>query len=94
MNKKPEVYPLPIMDDISLYFMLIAFAMFLAAIILKNRIVWFFVMIISVIDVCFILQDSTVPADNLLLYLIPLVFTTLISVSGFTFVDGGKDGTS
>lgn len=71
--------------------MLIAFVVFVAAFVLKNRVIWFFVMIISVIDVCLILQDTTVPDDQLILLLVPLVFTTLISVSGFVFIEGEKN---
>lgn len=87
VNKNPEGYQSPIMEDITLYFMLIAFAVFIAAFILKNRVIWFFTMILSVIGVCLILQDSTVPADKIMLFLIPLIFTTLISVSGFVFIE-------
>ena len=87
MNKKPNDYPLSIMEDITLYFMLLAFAVFLAAFVLKNRTVWFFDMILSVLSVCYILTDATVPADKIMLYLVAPIFTTLISVSGFVFIE-------
>lgn len=79
-----------IMEELTILFLIAALMAFVVAVVAKNRVLWFFDMILSVIALCLILQDSTVPADNLILFLIPVVFTTLIDVSGFTFIAEGE----
>lgn len=79
-----------IMEELTIIFLIAALMAFVVAVVAKNRVLWFFDMILSVIALCLILQDSTVPADNLILFLIPVVFTTLIDVSGFTFIAEGE----
>ena len=79
-----------IMEELTIIFLVAALMAFVVAVVAKNRVLWFFDMILSVVALCLILQDSTVPADNLILFLIPVVFTTLIDVSGFTFIAEGE----
>lgn len=78
------------MEELTIIFLVAALMAFVVAVVAKNRVLWFFDMILSVVALCLILQDSTVPADNLILFLIPVVFTTLIDVSGFTFIAEGE----
>lgn len=78
------------MEDITTLLMLLSIGLFIVRYVIKRTGVNYLTVVTSVCSLAMILKDTSIPGDDLLIYMIPSVFVMMVSICAIAFDGNGE----